>query len=324
MKKQVFAELDQIRKPDVILASNTSTLDIDEIASATSTPRARDRPSFLQLRRTSCACSKSCAARRREDVIATSMALAKRLKKVGVLVGNCRGFVGNRMFHQYQREAQFLVEEGAQRGRKSTARFTIRHGHGAARRRRPGGTRRRLADPQGIPASGKARRCAPPGRGSPVRVGPLRPEDRRGLVRYNERPQPEPRTPKSKQSSRSARKRAGIAAGGPSRPEEIIERTIYALVNEGARILEEGFALRAVDIDIIYINGYGFPAYRGGPMWYADTVGLKKVYERIYRFPAATRGVVGARPAVEAAGRRGKDLRRFRQGEERHGRADAG
>ena len=232
-----------------------------------------------------------------KEVIATSMELAKKLGKVGVLVGNCRGFVGNRMFDPYVREAQFLVEEGAQHRSSGRSALRFRHGHGAAGRGRPGRTRRGLAHPQGIsstwksPASGK-----PFAEDTSVRDGPLRPEDRRRLVQVRREPPRRCPIPKCSRLIEKWSAEAGIHAARRSRRKKSSSARIYALINEGARILEEGIALRAVDIDIIYINGYGFPAYRGGPMWYADTVGLKKVYDRIMRVPAHRTASSGSPP----------------------------
>ena len=159
LKKEIFGELDKIAKPDCILASNTSTLDIDEIASATRGPQMVIGHHFFSpanvMRLLEIVRGKATS----KEVIATSMALAKKLNKVGVLAGNCRGFIGNRMIHVYCREAQFLVEEGAPVGGGGSDALRFRPGDGAAGDGRSGGARRRLAHPQGIQASGKARRA---------------------------------------------------------------------------------------------------------------------------------------------------------------------
>ena len=145
LKKQIFGEDRKIAKPDCILASNTSTLDIDEIASATSRPQMVIGHHFFSpanvMRLLEIVRGKATS----KEVIATSMALAKKLNKVGVLAGNCRGFIGNRMIHCYGREAQFLVEEGARAGAGGQRDLRIRPGDGAARDGRPGGSGRRLA-----------------------------------------------------------------------------------------------------------------------------------------------------------------------------------
>jgi 3-hydroxyacyl-CoA dehydrogenase len=215
-------------------------------------------------------------------VIATSMALAKRLKKVGVLVGNCRGFVGNRMIAPYSREAQFLVEEGAKPQEVDGALYQFGMAMGPLA----------MGDLAGLDVSYRIRQeykhLEKPGIRVPLvadrlcEMGRYGQKTGAGWYRYDEhrRPGPDPDVEKLIEETATA---AGIARRSIA-PEEIVERTIYALVNEGAKILEEGYALRAVDIDTIYLNGYGFPTSRGGPMWYADTVGLPQVYERIKQF----------------------------------------
>ena len=141
-----------------------------------------------------------------------------------------------------------------------------------------------------------------------------------GWYKYDENRRPM-HDPEVDEADRAVRAETGRQRRAQISAEEIVERTIYALVNEGARILEEGYALRAVDIDIIYINGYGFPAYRGGPMWYADTVGLKNVYDRILRFRKTARSAVDARAVAEASGRRRQEFADFDQ--KRRGSAPA-
>jgi 3-hydroxyacyl-CoA dehydrogenase len=283
LKKQVFAELDRICRPDAILASNTSTLNVDEIASATSRPRQVLGHHFFApphvMRLLEIVRGKATAP----EVIASSMALARRLGKVGVLVGNCRGFVGNRMYHPYQREAQFLVEEGA----------TVPAVDAALRDWGMAMGPLATGDLSGLDVGWRIRKeyrhLQRPGERQPLVADRLCERGRfgqktgAGWYRYeagDRTPLPDPEVDRI---VGEFVKEAGIRQRAIT-PEEIVERTIYALVNEGARILEEGIALRAGDIDIIYIYGYGFPADRGGPMWYADTVGLPSVLERIRWF----------------------------------------
>ena len=283
LKKQIFGELDKICKQGAILASNTSTLNIDEIASATTRPRDGDRDAFLQPGE----CDAAAGDRAREpssnEVIATCMALSKKLGKIGVLVGNCRGFVGNRMFGPYRREAQFLVEEGASVEAVDQALYDFGMAMGPLA----------TGDLAGLDVGWRIRKEFKDADDTSVRQ-PLT-EDRlcemgrygqktgAGWYKYDENAAALHDTA-GRCSDRAVRgQRAGMTQREIGQ-EEIVDRCIYALVNEGARILEEGYAMRAVDIDIIYLNGYGFPAYRGGPMFYADTVGLKKVYERICEF----------------------------------------
>ena len=282
LKKQVFAEIDKVAKPGAILASNTSTLNIDEIASATSRPDMVIGHHYFSpanvMRLIEIVRGKATSP----EVIATSMALAKKLNKVGVLVGNCRGFVGNRMIHSYGREAQFLVEEGAAPEAVDKALYDFGMAMGPLA----------VGDLAGLDVGWRIRKeykhLEDPKERHPLiadalcEMGRYGQKTGAGWYRYDENRNPSP-DPEVTALIERLTKAAGIARRAIG-AEEIVERTVYALVNEGAKILEEGFALRAVDIDIIYITGYGFPVYRGGPMWYADTVGLKKVYDRVCEF----------------------------------------
>ncbi len=282
LKKEVFAQLDKICKSGAVLASNTSTLNIDEIASATKRPQFVIGTHFFSpanvMRLLEIVRGKATS----KEVIATCMQLSKKLGKVGVLVGNCRGFVGNRMFHPYVRESVFLLEEGATVEAVDSALYDFGMAMGPLA----------VGDLAGLDVGWRIRKeyrhLEKPG----VRqafagdhlceMGRYGQKTGAGWYNYDEnrRAIPDP-------GVTALVKKWAAEAGIPQRQisrEEIVDRCLYALVNEGARILEEGYALRAGDIDIIYINGYGFPAYRGGPMLYADSVGLKKVHERILEF----------------------------------------
>ncbi|MGI8990492.1 MAG: 3-hydroxyacyl-CoA dehydrogenase NAD-binding domain-containing protein [Bryobacteraceae bacterium] len=282
LKKQIFAELDRIAEPGAILASNTSTLDIDEIASATSRPQMVVGHHFFSpanvMRLLEIVRGKATG----KTVIATSMDLAKKLKKVGVLAGNCRGFIGNRMIHEYGREAQFLVEEGATVEAVDRALYDFGMAMGPLA----------MADLAGLDVGWRIRKefkhLEKPGVRQPLvadrlcEMGRFGQKTGAGWYRYDENRKPTP-DPEVAKLVADAAERAGI----PRREigaEEIVERTVYSLINEGAKILEEGIALRAIDIDIVYVMGYGFPAFRGGPMWHAYTVGLGKVHRRIQEF----------------------------------------
>ena len=282
LKKQVFGELDKICKQGAILASNTSTLNIDEIAAATSRPEFVIGHHFFSPANVMRLLEIVRGMATSKEVIATSINLAKKLKKVGVLVGNCFGFVGNRMLHQYGREAQFLVEEGAKPQDVDGALYKFGMAMGPLA----------VGDLAGLDVGWRIRQehkhLEKPGVRRPLvadllcEMGRYGQKTGAGWYKYDEnrKPSPDPEVD-------ALIERIAAEAGIKRRPiteEEIIERTQYALINEGAKILEEGMALRAVDIDIIYINGYGYPAWRGGPMWYGDTVGLKKVYERVKQF----------------------------------------
>ncbi|HSM86081.1 MAG TPA: 3-hydroxyacyl-CoA dehydrogenase NAD-binding domain-containing protein [Candidatus Limnocylindrales bacterium] len=282
LKKQVFGELDRVCKPGAILASNTSTLNIDEIAQATSRPEAVIGTHFFSpanvMRLLEIVRGKATS----KEVIATCMQLSRKLGKVGVLVGNCRGFVGNRMFGPYRREAQFLVEEGAGVQDVDNALYEYGMAMGPLA----------VGDLAGLDVGWRIRKeyrhLEKPGVRQPIaedrlcELGRYGQKTGAGWYKYDENRRAIP-DPEVAGLVRKWAEEAGI----PQRripAQEIVDRCIYALVNEGARILEEKYALRAVDIDIIYLTGYGFPAHRGGPMWYADTVGLKKVYDRICQF----------------------------------------
>jgi 3-hydroxyacyl-CoA dehydrogenase len=282
LKKQVFAELDRVAAPDAILASNTSTLDIDEIASATSRPQRVLGHHFFAppnvMRLLEIVRGKATG----RDVLASSLALARKLKKVGVVVGNCFGFVGNRMYHHYQREAQFLVEEGATIPEVDRALYEFGMAMGPLQ----------TGDLSGLDVGWRIRKertdLEPAGARRPLvadrlcELGRYGQKTGAGWYRYDENRKPVPDAAVERMVEESARG-AGIERRSIE-PAEIVDRTIYALVNEGARILEERIALRATDIDIVYVYGYGFPAYRGGPMWYADAVGLEKVLARTREF----------------------------------------
>lgn len=282
IKKKVFGELDTICKSTAILASNTSSLNIDEIARATSRPQSVIGTHFFSPANVMRLLEIVRGKLTSKEVIATCMQLSKKLGKVGVLVGNCRGFVGNRMFHPYRREAQFLVEEGAPVEVVDQALYDFGMAMGPLA----------TGDLAGLDVGWRIRKeyrhLEKPGVRQPIaedqlcEMGRYGQKTQAGWYRYDETR----RALSDPQVGALVRKWA-VESGIEQRQistDEIVDRCSLALVNEGARILEEGIALRAVDIDIIYINGYGFPAYRGGPMWYADALGLDKVYGRILQF----------------------------------------
>lgn len=311
LKKEVFGDLNRICKPGAILASNTSTLNIDEIASATSRPQSVIGTHFFSpanvMRLLEIVRGKATS----KEIIATCMQLAKKLGKVGVLVGNCRGFVGNRMFGPYRREAQFLVEEGA--GIEAVDKALFEYGMAMG----PLAT----GDLAGLDVGWRIRKeyrhLEKPGVRQPFAEDKICELERfgqktgAGWYKYDE----QRRAIADPEIAGLVRKWAA-EAGVPQRQissEEIVDRCLYALVNEGARILEEGYALRAVDIDIIYLHGYGFPAYRGGPMWYADTVGLKKVYDRVCEFHKEHGETWEPAPLLKQLAERGKSFADFKK-----------
>jgi 3-hydroxyacyl-CoA dehydrogenase len=309
LKKTVLADLDRACRKGAILASNTSTLNIDEIAGATSRPEAVIGTHFFSPANVMRLLEIVRGKKSSKEVIATCMQLSKKLGKIGVLVGNCRGFVGNRMFGPYRREAQFLVEEGAEV--EAVDRALVDFGMAMG----PLAT----GDLAGLDVGWRIRKeyrhLEKPGIRQPFaedrlcEMGHYGQKTVRGWYLYDEnrRASVDPElTPLLRKWS--------AEAGIPQRQisaAEIVDRCVYALVNEGARILEEGYALRAVDIDIIYLNGYGFPAYRGGPMWYADTVGLQKVYQRICEFHQQHGELWAPAPLLQRLAEAGKTFAEF-------------
>ena len=282
VKKEVFATLDRVCRAGAILATNTSTLDVDEIASATS--RARDvvglhffSPAhimrLLEIVR---------GAETGDDVVATALAFAKRLRKVGVVVGNCFGFVGNRMLYSYGRENQFLLLEGAAPEFIDRTLFDWGMAMGP----------NAVGDLAGLDVGYKVRqeRSDLPEDPRFYRVADMLAEQGRfgqktgrGMYLYeagSRSPQPDPDV---QTMIRAEAERLGVTQRDIS-ADEVIDRCIFGLVTEGARILEDGIASRASDIDVIWIAGYGFPAWRGGPMHFADELGLDAVYRKVLEF----------------------------------------
>jgi 3-hydroxyacyl-CoA dehydrogenase len=302
LKKEVFKELDRVCKPGAVLASNTSTLNIDEIASATARPTYVIGTHFFSpanvMRLLEIVRGKATS----KEVIATCMQLSKSLGKIGVLVGNC-------MFGPYRREAQFLVEEGASVAAvdKALADFGMAMGPLAT------------GDLAGLDVGWRIRKeyrhLEKPGIRQPFlednlcELGRFGQKVKAGWYKYDEQRRALP-DPVVDELIRKWVSEAGIPQREIS-ATEIVDRCLYALVNEGARILEEGYALRASDIDIIYLNGYGFPGYRGGPMWYADTVGLKKVYARISEFHRQHGEIWQPAPLLARLAEQGKTFAQF-------------
>jgi 3-hydroxyacyl-CoA dehydrogenase len=309
LKKEVFKELERVCKPGAILASNTSTLSIDEIAASTSRPGFVIGTHFFSpanvMRLLEIVRGKATS----KEVIATCMQLSKTLGKVGVLVGNCRGFVGNRMFGPYRREAQFLVEEGA--GIEAVDKALVDFGNAMGPLA--------VGDLAGLDVGWRIRKeyrhLEVPGIRQPFaedrlcELGRFGQKTEAGWYKYDDQRRAIP-DPVVHELVRKWVTEAGIVQRKIS-AEEITDRCIYALVNEGARILEEGYALRASDIDIIYLNGYGFPAHRGGPMWYADTVGLKKVFDRVSEFHRQHGETWRPAPLLKRLAEQGKTFAQF-------------
>ena len=275
IKKQVFGNLDRLAKPDAVLASNTSYLDVNEIGASTKRPQSVLGMHFFSpanvMRLLEVVRGKATAP----DVLATALAVGRRLGKVPVVVGVCHGFVGNRMLRARSIEAERLLLEGALPHEVDGAigEFGFPMGPFAMsdlagldvswRMRKAQGVRAEIAD-------------------SLCEAGRFGQKTGKGFYLYeagSRSPRPDP---KVEALIVGASARLGVKRRSIGR-EEIIERLIYPMINEGARILEEGIALHSGDIDVIWIHGYGFPIWRGGPMHYADTVGLSRIRDRLAR-----------------------------------------
>jgi 3-hydroxyacyl-CoA dehydrogenase len=283
LKRRVFAELDRVARPGAVLATNTSTLDVDAIAAATARPGSVIGLHFFSPANVMRLLEIVRGERTAPEVVAAALALAKRLGKVGVVVRNLPGFVGNRMMFPYMYETQFLVEEGAtpEQVDRALGGFGMAMGMFA------------VDDMAGLDVAWRVRQelghFRDPGVRRPLvadqlhAMGRLGQKAGKGWYRYepgSRAPIPDPEV--LDLIERTARE-AGIARRAFT-DAEIVERAIYALINEGARVLEDGGALRASDIDVVYVNGYGFPAWRGGPMFHADRVGLRAIHERVVEF----------------------------------------
>ena len=275
IKKQVFGNLDRLAKPDAVLASNTSYLDVNEIGASTKRPQSVLGMHFFSpanvMRLLEVVRGKATAP----DVLATALAVGRRLGKVPVVVGVCHGFVGNRMLRARSIEAERLLLEGTLPHEVDGAigEFGFPMGPFAMsdlagldvswRMRKAQGVRAEIAD-------------------SLCEAGRFGQKTGKGFYLYeagSRSPRPDP---KVEALIVGASARLGVKRRSIGR-EEIIERLIYPMINEGARILEEGIALHSGDIDVIWIHGYGFPIWRGGPMHYADTVGLSRIRDRLAR-----------------------------------------
>ncbi|MBP6901462.1 MAG: enoyl-CoA hydratase/isomerase family protein [Burkholderiaceae bacterium] len=285
VKETVFRTLDEVCKPGAILASNTSYLDVNKIAQFTQRPQDVIGLHFFSPANVMRLLEVVRGAATAKDVLATSMALAKKIKKVAIVSGVCDGFIGNRMLARYGAAAQGLVNAGATPQQVDKA---LQNVYGLAM------GPFRMGDLAGLDIgwATRKRRAAEAG----VEMKPIVADKLCEAGRYGQKtgagwyryeagsrePIPDAVTEQLIADYRAAN---GITPRKIA-DDEIVERCIYALVNEGARILEEGIAARASDIDLVYLNGYGHPAQRGGPMLYADTVGLANVVRALKRFAA--------------------------------------
>jgi len=282
VKEQVFKTLDEVAKPGAILASNTSTLDLDKIASFTRRPQDVVGLHFFSPANVMKLLEVVRGKHTAHDVLATVMGLAKKIKKTAVVSGVCDGFIGNRMLEHYSRQAGFLVEEGCTPEQVDRAIEKFGFAMGPFRVGDLAGNdigwairKRRYVEKPDLRYSKIADLVCEAGRyGQKTGAGwyDYQPGKRDAI--------PSPLVAKIIDDER---KRLGITPRKIS-DEEIVQRVVYALVNEAAHLLEEGIAAKASDVDIVYLTGYGFPVWRGGPMCYADSQGLFNVVQAMKRF----------------------------------------
>jgi 3-hydroxyacyl-CoA dehydrogenase len=272
VKKEVFGRLDKIAKPGAILASNTSYLSIDEIAASISRPGDVVGMHFFSPANVMKLLEVVRGAKTAPDVLVTVMGLSKKIRKVAVVAGVCHGFIGNRMLMPRQVEATKLLLEGATPEQIDKVHVEFGMPMGPFQ----------MADLAGVDIGWHR---------DPNRIENVRDAlcaiDRwgqkkgAGFYDYDEKRRPTP-SPVVQQIIEDFAKKQGVERREIS-DEEIVERTLYTMVNEGAKILEEGMAQRASDIDVVWVYGYGWPVYRGGPMFWADTIGLQNIVEGLKR-----------------------------------------
>jgi 3-hydroxyacyl-CoA dehydrogenase len=288
VKQELFRKLDGIVEDGAILATNTSTLDVDQIAAVTRRPEDVVGTHFFSPANVMRLLEVVRGKKTAKDVLATTLKLGKTLKKVPVVSGVCDGFIGNRMLEKYGQQSLFLIDEGATPQQVDAALERWGMAMGPFRMYDMAGNdigweirKRRAKERPDMVYSRIADRICEQGRFG-QKTG-------KGFYRYEPGSRSALPDPAVDDIIRRYREEVGVEPRAIS-DEEIVERCIYALVNEGAKILEEGIALRASDIDMVYLTGYGFPPYRGGPMFYADTIGLAKVLSTLQRFQSGYQG----------------------------------
>jgi 3-hydroxyacyl-CoA dehydrogenase len=282
VKEKVFTTLDEVMKPGAILASNTSTLDVNKIASFTERPQDVVGMHFFSPANVMKLLEVVRGEKTAKDVLATVMAIAKKIRKTAVVSGVCDGFIGNRMIEQYSRQAGFLLEEGCTPAQVDRAVEKWGMAMGPFRMGDLAGNdigwairKRRYQEKPGMRYSKTADLLCEMGRYG----------QKTGAGWYDYKPGKRDAIPNAEVEQMIAehRKALGITPRKIA-DDEIVHRLVYALVNEGAKIVEEGIASKASDIDMVYLTGYGFPLHRGGPMCYADTQGLFNVVQTMKGF----------------------------------------
>ena len=271
LKQSIFRELDAICKPDALLASNTSALDVNEIAAVTSRPESVIGMHFFSPANVMKLLEVVRGNKSSDNTIATAMAIAKPINKIAALVGVCSGFVGNRMLFVRSAEAEKMIQEGATPAQVDRVLFEFGFPMGPFA----------MSDLAGLDIGWKEEKSS----SSTVREvlcenGRRGQKNGRGYYTYD----PDTRASTPDPEVEQLIKDFAVGKGIEQREvtdQEVLERCLYPMINEGAKILEEGIAIRGSDIDVIWVNGYGWPVYRGGPMYWADSVGLAEIVEKI-------------------------------------------
>ena len=305
LKKTIFGRLDALCRPNTLLATNTSSLDVNEIAATTSRPEHVVGLHFFSPAHVMRLLEIVRGAKTSPEALATALALSRRLGKVGIVVGVCDSFAANRMLYPYTRQAQFLLEEGAlpEQVDRVIQEFGFPMGPFA------------VGDLAGLDVGYKIRQHREPSRPKHLRYSKIA-DDLYHMGRYGQKtgsgwyryekgsrtPVPDPEVTALIVAESE---RLGIARRDIS-DQEILERCLYALVNEGAKILDEGIAERSSDLDLVWLHGYGFPRYRGGPMYWADSMGLGRVLDTMERFHAEHGEWLKPAPLLEQLAREGR------------------
>jgi 3-hydroxyacyl-CoA dehydrogenase len=274
LKKSIFAELDQICRPGAIMASNTSALDVNEIAAVTSRPESVIGMHFFSPANVMKLLEVVRGAKSSDTTVASTMAISKRINKIAVLVGVCHGFVGNRMLFMRGAEADRMILEGATPAQVDRVLYDFGFPMGPFA----------MMDLAGLDIGWKEETSST----STVREvlcenGRRGQKNGRGYYTYDPDTRASTPDPEVEQLIRDFAISKGVAQREVS-DQEVLERCLYPMVNEGAKILEEHIAIRGSDIDVVWVNGYGWPLYRGGPMHWADSVGLAEIVERIRHY----------------------------------------
>jgi 3-hydroxyacyl-CoA dehydrogenase len=285
LKKRTFADLARVTRPGAVLASNTSTLDIDELAQASGRPAQVVGHHFFSPANVMKLVEIVRGRETSKEVIATSLELGRKLNKIGVVVGNCFGFVANRMLAYYMREAYLLLEEGASVPQIDGVLTDFGLPVGPFGMQDIAGIDVGARIRQHLKSVGKTRAEGPQSE-VPDRLyalGRYGQKTQAGWYRYEPGSRVRIPDPLIEDIATEAAATRGITRRAVT-DEEILARIMTALANEGAQVLDEGYAIRASDIDVIYCNGFGFPRHRGGPMFHADTIGLPTVLARVRQY----------------------------------------